>query len=82
VIAVARGWESKSIESQQADAETAQTSAPRLSPEAAAAEAERRELELAKARVLADLERARQPAYREMLEQALQDLERRLRGLD
>jgi hypothetical protein len=70
---VARGWESKAIESQQDDARErgkAKTSPPQ--------DPARRAIELARARVAADLERATQPAHRRMLEQALADLDAKL----
>ena len=79
---MARGWESKSIESQQADARPrAARAAKALTPEALAIETQRRELSLARARVAADLERAPAPAHRQMLEQALADLDQRIQRL-
>jgi hypothetical protein len=71
---MARGWESKAIESQQDDARGAKG---RRAP-AAKIDPARRTLELARARVLADLEQATQPAHRRMLEQALADLDAKL----
>jgi len=79
---MARGWESKSIESQQADAASERAKKAPLTPEAAAREALRRELTLARSRVLADLTRATAPAHRQMLEQALSDLDTRIGSLD
>ena len=78
---MARGWESKSVESQQADRETrGQPMAPL--PEAEAARvAERRTLELARTRALADLASATAPAHRRMLEAAVQALDEQLRVL-
>ena len=80
---MARGWESKSVESQQADASegTASTAARSLTPEALAAHAERRTLELARNRLRADLLTATVPAHREMLSRALGDLEHRIHEL-
>jgi hypothetical protein len=75
---MARGWESKSIESQQADAAADRGKKATPSPEALAGEPRRRELTLARARVVADLERARAAAHRQMLERALADLDARL----
>lgn len=77
---MARGWESKSVESQQAEASeaVARTTARPLTAEARAAQAERRTLELARARLRADLEAATVPAHREMLARALVDLDRRI----
>ena len=71
---MARGWESKAIESQQDDARGAKKPG-RPSPQVDPA---RRALELARARVLADLERATLPPHRRMLEQALADLDAKL----
>ena len=71
---MARGWESKAIESQQDDARGAKKAA-RPSPPVDPA---RRALELARARVLADLEQATQLPHRRMLEQALADLDAKL----
>jgi hypothetical protein len=71
---MARGWESKAIESQQDDARGAKGGGGRKPP----IDAARRTLELTRARVLADLERATQPAHRRMLEQALADLDAKL----
>ena len=71
---MARGWESKAIESQQDDARGAKKRS-RPTPQVDPA---RQTFELARARVLADLERATQPAHRRMLEQALADLDAKL----
>jgi hypothetical protein len=75
---MARGWESKSIESQQADAAADRVKKAASSPEAVAAESRRRDLALSRARVAADLERATAPAHRQMLERALADLDARI----
>jgi hypothetical protein len=76
---MARGWESKAIESQQADREARTTSAP-APPSAAESEARarRQTLELARARAQADLARATHPAHRHMLELLLQSLTEQL----
>jgi hypothetical protein len=79
---MARGWESKSVESQQ-EAAAARTSTPvRFSPEEAQRRAERATLLLARTRALADLQQACAPAHRAMLEQAIADLSRRLADAD
>ena len=78
---MARGWESKSIESQQADAAADRSRKTALTPEALATEARRRELNLARSRVVADLQRATAPAHRQMLERALADLDARIRDV-
>ena len=69
---MARGWESKSIESQQADAEGAKSLPPELTPAEREALEARRGLELARARTEAELAAASQPAHRTMLDQRLQ----------
>ena len=77
---MARGWESKSVEEQQEAA--AQQRVADAAPEVPEAEAERRRelvsLQLVRARVLADLQRACRPAHRGMLETALADVEARI----
>jgi hypothetical protein len=78
---MARGWESKSIESQQADAARPATKGREPTREARAAEALRRELLLTRARVVADLSAATNPVHRQMLEQALASLDERLSAL-
>jgi hypothetical protein len=79
---MARGWESKSIEAQQDAAAAPQTKRPELSREEAARQAERATLMLARTRALADLQVACASAHRAMLEQAIADLDRRLKALD
>lgn len=75
---MARGWESKSVESQQEESlrESEQSDFQELSPE----ERERRErlatLELSRARTLDQLERATGAAHRAMLKRTLLALER------
>jgi hypothetical protein len=67
---MARGWESKSVESQQEErASRAADAGPEI-PDPAAAAA-RRTLQMARARAEADLQNARNPAHRAMLEQAI-----------
>ena len=70
---MARGWESKSIESQQDDraaAAAAKSRAP-MTPDDAAKLARRQTLELALARANADLKVATHPSHRQMLEAAV-----------
>jgi hypothetical protein len=76
---MARGWESKSVEAQQADA--AEKSGPRrtpLTPEQAARQRELESLRLARQNILQQLELARDPRHRRMLEEALAELQRRI----
>ena len=77
---MARGWESKSVESQQESAAAKTSPAARYSPEEAQRRAERATLMLARTKALADLQQACVPAHRAMLEQAIADLDRRLAG--
>ena len=68
---MARGFESKDVEYQQAEAERARTLG-RVPTEADRARADRRRtLQLSIARTEADLRAATAPAHRRMLEQAL-----------
>jgi hypothetical protein len=80
---VARGWESKAVEEQQEAAaeRKASASAAPVSPEEAARRQELEALHLARARVLADLQRACKPAHRGMLEHALADVEAKIGAL-
>jgi hypothetical protein len=78
---MARGWESKSVESQQEAAERPRVQGPAVTAEQAARKAERATLMLARTRALADLQKACVPAHRAMLEQAIADLDRRLEAL-
>jgi hypothetical protein len=71
---VARGWESKAVESQQDDARARVKSRPALTP-AERRHAERRAmLELAVTQALAELQAACRPAHREMLRLKLEAL--------
>ena len=79
---MARGWESKSVEAQMEEAESAASSKPRLSPEQLERKQKRESLELTKKKLQADLERAGNERHREMLARALADLEAQLKALD
>lgn len=76
---MARGFESKQVESQQEEAARPKSGGRPMS----AAEIERydrqRTLELSRSRLRADLAHARNDAHRRMLEQALAALEEQLR---
>ena len=76
---MARGWESKSVESQQADREQRDQRGEALSPEARAQRARRRTIELALARARADLAVATAPGHRAMLTRAIETLEAQVR---
>ena len=75
---MARGFESKDVEFQQAEAERSKSFGRKLSPEERDAQARMHTLELSLARARADLERARSPAHRQMLEQAINALEEQI----
>ena len=75
---MARGFESKDVEFQQAEAERAKTFGPGLTAEERAAQDRRRTLELALARARADREAARSAAHRRMLDAAVAALEAQL----
>jgi hypothetical protein len=77
---MARGWESKSIESQIESAESRkQSPKPKdPSPEELAAMREREGLELSRVRVLHEMETCGNPRYRLILDKALADLDTRL----
>jgi hypothetical protein len=76
---MARGFESKSVESQQADRDQVPAAPGPATPEEAERLARRRTLELTRARALADLAAARSPAHRLMLEAAIRALDDQLR---
>jgi len=80
---MARGWESKSIESQIETAEDrkALKKAAILSEEQLRVERERDSLELSRTRVLHDLETATHARYRQQLQSSLKHLEERLTAL-
>jgi len=77
---VARGWESKAVESQieSAQERNRRTDRPRLTPEQLALEREREGLELSRKRVLDDLSTAQNPRYREQLQRTLEFLNAKL----
>jgi hypothetical protein len=75
---MARGWESKAIESQQDDARRSQERKPVLSPEEQERLARRQTLELSRIRLANDLRRATAAPHRAMLERALADLDAQL----
>ena len=79
---MARGFESKDVEFQQAEAVRGKAGGRTLSPEEREAQSRRRTLELALARARADLTSARSPAHRQMLEQAIAALEDQLGSMN
>jgi hypothetical protein len=79
---MARGFDSKFVEAQQEEAARDKTVRRALTPEQQAREAERRSLQLSRARTEAELGRATVPAHRRMLEQALATLDAQLTALE
>jgi hypothetical protein len=78
---MARGWESKAVEAQQEEA-AHDTRRPRpMSAAEVAKHSERMTLQLARARAQADLQTACAAAHRAMLEQAIADLDQRIKSL-
>jgi len=73
---MARGWESKSVEAQQADA--AENPGPQrasMTPEQAARQRQLESLRLSCQNLLQQLERVRDPRHRRILEEALSELQ-------
>jgi hypothetical protein len=84
---VARGWESKSVEAQQAEAiGQSNQSTNKRSRKMTAAEAnllrEKENLRLARQRVMQQLQVSQNPRHRSVLEQALADLDAKLKSLE
>jgi hypothetical protein len=82
--AMARGWESKAVESQieAAESRNAHRTRPSLTPEQLNKQRERESLELSRTRVMQDLASASNPKYRALLERSLQYLDEKLSALD
>jgi hypothetical protein len=78
---MARGWESKAVESQQEDAARRKEVRPALTAQERERILRRRTLELSRARLAGDLDRASAAAHRKMLERALADLDVELASL-
>jgi hypothetical protein len=80
-FAVARGWESKSVESQQEDARSGTEPRSRLTQEQREAEARKQGLRLSRSRILEQIRSSANPRYRAGLEQALAAIEEQLARL-
>jgi hypothetical protein len=79
---MARGWESKSVEEQQAEAAADRVPKNRpVAPGELAKQRQRQGLSLSRQRVLQQLQIAQSPVHRQMLEKALADLDARLSQL-
>jgi hypothetical protein len=80
---MARGWESKSVESQQESAAAARSaSALRDDAQARVREQTRSGLELSRTRILRELAAAVHPRHREQLEAALRYLNGKIAEMD
>jgi len=80
---MARGWESKSVEAQQAEAaEGSNETKPRLTQEQAARIRKLEGLRLSRKRILQQLETAEDVRRREMLTAALSELDKQIHNLD
>jgi len=80
---MARGWESKSVEEQQAEAAVQKhPTKSKITPQEAIRLRTAEGLRLSRQRVLQQLGNVRDQRLRQMFEQALADLERRLKALE
>ncbi len=80
---MARGWESKAVESQieAAEERTARAEKQQLTAEQVAVQRERESLELSRTRVLNDISTAQNPKYLQQLQRTLEFLEAKLAAL-
>jgi hypothetical protein len=80
---MARGWESKSVEAQQAEAGAEPAKArPPMSAAEAARSRDKETLRLARQRVLQQLESSQNPRHRKLLQHELSDLDEKLSLLE
>ncbi|HZQ23735.1 MAG TPA: hypothetical protein VFA89_13165 [Terriglobales bacterium] len=79
---MARGWESKAVEAQlEAAAEIPAKANPRLTPEQAAKQRKRQQLQLSRTHVLQQLEAAANGRHLQMLRQSLAALDAQIAEL-
>jgi hypothetical protein len=78
---MARGFESKSVESQQEEAQRARTVRPAMTEEEKARQARKTGLELALAQTQSEMTAACRPAHREMLKLRLEAIQAQIQGL-
>lgn len=81
VRSMARGFESKSVESQQEEAQRAKTMRPAMSAEEHARHARKAGLELALAQTQSEIAAACRPAHRDMLKLKLEAIQSQIRDL-
>ena len=78
---MARGFESKSVESQQEEAQRSKITRPALSREDQARQTRRTGLELALAQTQSEMSAACRPAHREMLKLRLEAIQAQIQDL-
>ncbi len=78
---MARGFESKAVESQQEESQRAKTMRPALSAEEKERQARKAGLELALAQTQAEMTAACKPAHRDMLKMRLDAIKAQIEGL-
>jgi len=78
---MARGFESKSVESQQEEAQRTKTLGPALTAEEQARQSRRAGLQLALAQTQAEMGAACRPAHREMLRLRLEAIQAQIEDL-
>ena len=78
---VARGFESKSVESQQEESQRAKTLKPALSADELARQSRKNSLEMALAQTQSEMMASCQPAHREMLRLRLEAIQSQIRDL-
>ena len=81
VTLMARGFESKSVESQQEEAQRSRTLRPALTEEEKSRQARKSGLELALAQTQSEMAAACKPAHREMLKLKLEAIQAQIRDL-
>jgi len=80
---MARGWESKSVEQQQEEmAEQRKPARTQISPDGQQRNRKREGLLLSRGRLTQQLQAASHPRHRQMLEQAIAELDRQLSSFD
>jgi hypothetical protein len=78
---MARGWESKSVEAQIEEGNERPIVVHRLSPEGRAIQDRLESMRLSRSRLLQQLETARYPAHREVLQNGLRAIEQQIEEL-
>ena len=84
LVDMARGWESKEVESQieEAEARFTHRETPPLSASELLVVRERESIELSRSRILSDIEGAKNPKYIEVLQRSLRFLDEKLAAFE